>query len=101
MAQFSRLQDHLPRSRDLRLGLAPTELRGDIFQKAPRSHVRCNPLQVFRDCHQQSICSGNGLVRGEFFGQCIGLTDIGAAKDGARVRVDEADLIAVAFLLPE
>jgi hypothetical protein len=43
----------------------------------------------------------NRLVRGEFLDQHIGFTDIEAAKNGARVRVGEAELIAVALLLPE
>jgi len=98
----TRLQDDPPRSWDsASLGLAPAELRGDVFQDAFDHVCVVVHSERVRECHKQGICCDNRLVRGEFLDQYIGFTDIGAAKDGARVRVDEADLIAVAFLLPK
>src|SRR3954471_6046787 len=74
----------------------PTELRRDVLEDA-LEHVRVVVhSQRVRDGQEQRIGGGNRLVRGKFLHELVRLRSIRTAEDGARGRVDVADLIALA-----
>src|ERR1700680_2393892 len=74
---------------------APSELRGDVFQDA-FDYVRVVvDSERVRKRHKQCIGRGNRFVGGEFIDKDIWFPDVRTAEDGARVGIDEADVIAI------
>src|SRR5215475_12337485 len=83
------------------IGSAPAKLRCDKFEDAVYRVGVVVHAQLIRDGQEQGVGCSDGLVRGELFDQHLGFRGVRAAKNGARVGVDVADLVLVASVTSE